>query len=419
MREGWKVVKFSDLFVNPKKAIISGPFGSNLKSAEYKSEGIPLVRLQNVDRWKFINKNIIYITNEKAKELSSHTYKHGDILISKLGVPLGKACIAPKISKEGIILADIVRVRLDSDSVDKKYLVYQINSNYIANQLKSLTTGATRPRVTLKNVRELNFVISPLSEQKQIVAILDKAFTTIDQAKANIEKNIVNAKELFQSKLNDIFSQKGDGWEEKTIDEISTVVNGYSFKSKDFSADNEIKSIKITNVGIMEFVEDLSNNLPASFSKEYSKVKVHEGDLVLALTRTIISGGLKVARVPESYHNSLLNQRVAAIVPNLKLVNSDYLYYYFSSNIVYNYVLANVNTLMQPNLSIKDLKRMTIPITSIEGQSKISTQIEKLSEKTNSLINNYEVKLNDLEELKKSILQKAFSGELTQKEVVV
>tara|TARA_B110000971_G_C19615889_1_gene322474 strand:+ start:207 stop:410 length:204 start_codon:yes stop_codon:yes gene_type:complete len=67
MREDWKKVKFSELFNNPKKAIISGPFGSNLKSAEYQSEGVPLVRLQNVDRWKFINKNIIYITSEKAK----------------------------------------------------------------------------------------------------------------------------------------------------------------------------------------------------------------------------------------------------------------------------------------------------------------------------------------------------------------
>jgi type I restriction enzyme S subunit len=262
-------------------------------------------------------------------------------------------------------------------------------------ELIAQAVGGAQPNISQQKIKNTLIPNISIEEQKQIVAILDKAFTAIDQAKANIEKNIVNAKELFQSKLNAIFSQKGDGWKEKSIDEISKVVNGYSFKSKDFSADNEIKSIKITNVGIMEFVEDSSNNLPLSFLQEYSKVQVHVGDLVLALTRTIISGGLKVARVPESYHNSLLNQRVAAIVPNLSLVNSDYLYYYFSSDIVYNYVLNNVNTLMQPNLSIKDLKRMTIPITSLEGQRKISIQIEGLSEKTNLLISNYEVKLNN------------------------
>ena len=307
------------------------------------------------------------------------------------------------------------------------WLVYNLNFQ----NLMPFVTGMTVPKLSQGNMKKIQIPIPPLSEQKQIVAILDKAFAAIDQAKANIEKNIAYAKELFQSKLNVIFShpstdsggkantEPAEVWEEKKIDEISKVVNGYSFKSKDFSTENEIKSIKITNVGIMEFVEDSSNNLPSSFLKEYLKVKVHEGDLVLALTRTIISGGLKVARVPESYNNSLLNQRVAAIVPNTDLINSDYLYYYFSSNIVYNYVLDNVNTLMQPNLSIGDLKKMPVPITSINNQQEISQQIENLSENNNLLIENYSKKLEDLEDLKKSILQKAFAGELTQKEVLV
>jgi type I restriction enzyme S subunit len=286
----------------------------------------------------------------------------------------------------------------------------------IINYLKPMNYGSTSFLSLQKDLVKIQMPIPPIEEQKQIVTILDKAFAVIDQAKANIEQNIVNAKELFQSKLNDIFSQKGDGWEDENIEVISTVVNGYSFKSKDFSADNEIKSIKITNVGIMKFIEDSSNNLPATFLQEYSKVKVYEGNLVLALTRIIISGGLKVARVPKSCHNSLLNQRVAAIVPDEDLIDSNYVYYYFSSDIVYNYVLDNVNTLMQPNLSINDLKKMTVPITSIGGQRKISAQIEDLSKKINSLICNYEVKLANLEELKKSILQKAFAGELTSPE---
>jgi len=344
--------------------------------------------------------------------------KSGDLIMSCSGT-MGKVAIVPDGIKKGIINQALLKLTPSKD-LDVKYLRYWMSSNDFQESLAKYTVGAAIKNVaSVKILKQIEAPLPLLEEQKQIVALLDQAFTAIDQAKANIEKNIVNAKELFQSKLNAIFSQKGDGWKEKSIDEISKVVNGYSFKSKDFSADNEIKSIKITNVGIMEFVEDSSNNLPLSFLQEYSKVQVHVGDLVLALTRTIISGGLKVARVPESYHNSLLNQRVAAIVPNLSLVNSDYLYYYFSSDIVYNYVLSNVNTLMQPNLSIKDLKRMTIPITSLEGQRKISIQIEGLSEKTNLLISNYEVKLNNIEELKKSILQKAFSGELTQKEVVV
>jgi type I restriction enzyme S subunit len=341
----------------------------------------------------------------------------GDIVMVMSDVPNGKALAKCHIIEENDRYSLNQRIcAIQTKEFDIRFLYYQLNRHPF---LLAFNNGENQSNLRKGDILNCPLWKPSIEVQENIVAILDKTFTSIDQAKANIEKNIVNAKELFQSKLNYIFSQKGDGWEEKSIDEISTVVNGYSFKSKDFSADNEVKSIKITNVGIMEFVEDSSNNLPTSFSQEYSKVQVHAGDLVLALTRTIISGGLKVARVPESYHNSLLNQRVAAIVPNLDLVNSDYLYYYFSSDIVYDYVLSNVNTLMQPNLSIKDLKSMTIPVISIEGQRKISIQIDDLSEKANLLIGNYEVKLKNIEDLKKSILQKAFAGELTENTVAV
>lgn len=361
----------------------------------------------------------IYETKQKITKEGLHKTRlvnEGDFLLSN-SMSFGR----PYIMKTSGCIHDgwLVLKEKEEGLLDKDFLYHLLGSPYIFEQFDKLAAGSTVRNLNISLVSSVSIPIPPLSEQQQIIEILDEAFEAIDQAKANIEKNIENAKELFQSKLNDIFSQKGEGWEEKTIVEICNVVNGYSFKSKDFSAENEVKAIKITNVGIMEFVEDLSNNLPSSFLQEYSKVKVHEGDLVLALTRTIISGGLKVARVPESYHNSLLNQRVAAIVPNIDFVDSDYLYYYFSSDIVYNYVLDNVNQLMQPNLSITDLKRMTVPITSIEGQRKISVQIEDLSEKTNSLINNYQTKLDDVEELKKSILQKAFAGELTNKTVEV
>lgn len=407
MREGWELKKLKEVcrFQN----------GFAFKSRTFRETGTPVVRITNIQAELVDLRKVVFIDRQDYdKDLSKYEIINGDLLIAMSGATTGKIGIHK--SDEVLLLNQRVGKFEPLENLEKQYLFYFLSGKVEENL--AISAGSAQPNLSTEQINNFEIPIPPLKEQKQIVALLDKAFTAIEQAKANIEKNIANAKELFQSKLNDIFSQKGAGWEEKSIDEISTVVNGYSFKSKDFSADNEIKSIKITNVGIMEFVEDSSNNLPSSFLKDYSKVKVHEGDLVLALTRTIISGGLKVARVPESYHNSLLNQRVAAIVPNLKLVNSDYLYYYFSSDIVYNYVLNNVNTLMQPNLSIKDLKRMPIPITSIDVQERISVQIEDLSEKTNSLVNSYEIKLNDLEELKKSILQKAFAGELTNQSAV-
>jgi len=300
------------------------------------------------------------------------------------------------------------------EGLNKRFLFYFCRSF----DFKSMDRGSGRPSLVKSDLLKILMPIPPLPEQKAIVNILDEAFAKIDQAKANIEKNIENAKELFQSKLNEIFSQQGEGWEEKNIEEITTVINGYSFKSKDFSPTNKIKSIKITNVGIKTFVEDTSNNLPSDFLKMYQKVQVQEGDIVLALTRTIISGGLKVAKVPASYNNSLLNQRVAAIVPNNGKVDRNYLYHYFSSDIVYRYVLDNVNELMQPNLSIKDLKNLSVPITNLGLQRKLSFRIDNLSNNLIKMKEMYIAKIESLEELKKSLLQKAFSGELTKSEAI-
>jgi type I restriction enzyme S subunit len=388
MREGWEVRKFEDCLQKVKSS-------------------------KKIPKKKFLADGKYPIVSQE-KELINGFWNNSEHVF-KVDKPIVIFGDHTKIVK--LITFDFVK---GADGIVILLPIDEINSNFFAYQLKNIKLRDLGYARHYRLLKENEIVYPPLPEQKQIVAILDQAFAAIDKAKANIEKNITNAKELFQSKLNAIFShpsagsgQGGDGWEEKKIEEVSKVVNGYSFKSKDFSVENEIKSIKITNVGIMEFVEDSSNNLPFSFLNEYSKVKVCKGDLVLALTRTIIAGGLKVARVPESYHNALLNQRVAAIAPNSDLIDSDYLYYYFSSNIVFDYVLDNVNTLMQPNLSIGDLKKMPVPITSIKRQKEISKQIEDLSEKNNMLINNYNKKLKDLEDLKKSILQKAFAGELT------
>src|SRR5690606_18522750 len=196
------------------------------------------------------------------------------------------------------------------------------------------------------------------------------------------EQNLKNAKELFESYLQGVFENKGDGWETKTIQEITKVVNGYAFASKDFKPTNTVKSVKITNVGVKEFVEEADNYLPEKFKETLKDFQVKEGNIVIALTRTIISAGLKVAVVPASYDGALVNQRVAALVPNEKLVNQNFLYFYLTTSGVAKYVLEHVNTLMQPNLSINDLKNMPVPCPPLKEQQTIVRQLDALRAET-------------------------------------
>lgn len=184
---GWIELELGDLFSLPSDDIVDGPFGSNLKASEYVFTGIPIARLQNIDRNKFVAKNIQYVTNEKSQELARHTFVPGDILITKLGYPLGKACLAPASISKGVLVADVVRARLTHQWVDRNFLCYQINSDYMVEQFKDQTKGTTRPRVNLTQIRSLKSRLCPLPEQTRIVAKLEELLTDLDAGVAELK----------------------------------------------------------------------------------------------------------------------------------------------------------------------------------------------------------------------------------------
>ncbi len=294
---------------------------------------------------------------------------------------------------------------IPNDDIDLDYLNY----NLMLIDFKKYTQGAAIPHIYFKDYQNEPFLWMPLAEQQRIVAYLDQTFAKLNQAKANTLQNLQNAKELFETELRNVF-EKGS-WETKTIQEVTKVINGFAFSSKDFKPTNSIKSIKITNVGVKEFVEEVDNYLPENFAERMKEVQVKEGNIVIALTRTIISAGLKVAVVPASYDGALVNQRVAALVPNEKIINQRYLYNFFNTNAVSKYVLAHVSTLMQPNLSINDLKNLPVPLPNLKEQQEIVAKLDALKTQTQHLESVYQAKLNNIEELYSGILKRAFEGE--------
>lgn len=335
-------------------------------------------------------------------------------MISRLPDPVGRACILPSCKEKMITAVDCTIVRFDSRSLVPHYFNYFAQSCEYLNAVERETSGTTRKRISRSKLGEILIPMPPLVEQERIVGVLDEAFAAIEKAKENAEKNLQNARELFDSTLQAIFTQRGDGWREVPLESVATIINGFAFKSTDFSNRNNIRSIKITNVGIRQFVNGESDNLPDSFAQKHQAVAVKKGSIVIALTRTIISGGLKVAIVPSHYHGALLNQRVAAIEPADNVLSAAFLFGLLSTRYAADYVKARVNTLMQPNLSILDLKTMPIPMPSFRKQEQVAEQLTKIREETQHLESIYRQKLAALEELKKSILQKAFSGELTK-----
>jgi type I restriction enzyme S subunit len=337
-----------------------------------------------------------------------HQYNHEEpqLLVTCRGATCGAVNISDPFSW---ITGNAMVVRPKSEKLLLRFTEYFFRG---AVDLEGVITGAAQPQITRKSLAPIGIPLPPLEEQKRIVAVLDGAFEGLDRARTHIQTNLQNARELFDEYIETAFQADGET-SSVALEEIVDVVSGYSFASGDFNGSNPLKSIKITNVGIREFVEADSAKLPSGFDVEFARFSVPAGSIVIALTRSIIAGGLKVAIVPENFAGALLNQRVAALKCPDDPALRDYLYLFLSSSSVVEYVQKSANTLMQPNLSINDLKRLPIPMPAAQFRNEIIDAARLLSQQSSQLQADYRTKLANLDDLRQSLLQKAFAGELT------
>jgi type I restriction enzyme S subunit len=284
--------------------------------------------------------------------------------------------------------------------------------------------GATgRQRVPLKVMQNISIPLPPLAEQTRIVEKLDAVLFRIDTAIDELQQSLALVDAMFKSRLDKAFNPVGspsnedglyelpEGWGWKQLHTIADVVSGYAFKSEDFSSDIGVPSVKITNVGLGTFIESQDDYLPSDFSTKYNKFAVKQGDIVIALTRPVINGGLKVCRVPKNYNGALVNQRVAAVVYNHEAI-LEYVYWFLLSPMTLEYVVEKSKSLNQPNLSIKDLSKLEVPLPNISEQQKVVEALDALNEQTTQLKTELTAKIGMFNQLKASVLDGAFRGEL-------
>jgi type I restriction enzyme S subunit len=204
--------------------MVDGPFGSSLKASEYVMAGVPIIRLQNVHRRRFLEKDIKYISEAKAAQLARHSYRPGDIVIAKLG-DCGASCIVPESAGSGIIVADIVRFRGDEKRIDHRYLVHFLNAEDALGQVGGMTKGSTRARVNLSDFRDVLVPILPLSEQRRIADILDRA----DAIRRKRKEAIALTEELLRSTFLEMFGDpvtNPKGWRVKPLGDLAEVNRG-------------------------------------------------------------------------------------------------------------------------------------------------------------------------------------------------
>lgn len=293
---------------------------------------------------------------------------------------------------------------LPKEGINLDYLNYSLMSV----DFKKYVTGAAIPHIYFKDYKDEPFLWMPLAEQQHIVSILDEAFAAIAKAKANAEQNLKNAKELFESYLQGVFEKKGEGWEHIRLGDVCQINDGTHFSPKNT---DQGRYMYITAKNIKPYYIDLTK---ISYISEkdhkdiYSRCSPKKGD-VLYIKDGATAGIAALNTLDEEF--SLLSS-VALLKCSSKILNT-FLVHYMNSSIGKKNFLGYVDGAAITRLTLIKIKNIGFPLPPLKTQNAIVQKLDALSFETKKLEKIYKQKLSDLEELKKSILQKAFSGELS------
>ena len=377
-REGWITKCIGDCFSYIKN-------GANIKQ-EKNASGYPITRIETLANGVFNRDRMGYADIFDIGKYNVNVLQDQDILMSHINSKayIGRSVIYQKKENETIIHGmNLLRLIAKKDFLNPQYANYYFKTEYFKNDVAKIRKDAVnQSSMAISDLSKIKMPIPPLPEQSRIVEELDLLSNIIEKKRQQLSELDNLAQSIFYDMFGDPVTNE-KGWEVKKLEDVSSIISGFAFNSSDFSSENTIKAIKITNVGVNEFIED-NMSLPSKYNDKQNYM-VKAGDIVIALTRTVISTGLKRAIVPINYDGALVNQRVAAIIVNEKVVYKSFLYNYLGTDFVKEYVLAHATALMQPNLSINDLKKLPIYFPPLSLQQLFAKKIEAI-EKQKELI---------------------------------
>lgn len=195
----WKKTKLIDVADKNKKwSFIGGPFGSNLKSSDYVENGVRVIQLQNIGDAKFIDDYQIFTSEEKANELLSNNIYPGEIIMSKMGDPVGRACLIPDTHSRYVMCSDGIRLVVDEENHSKYFIYSLINSSQFRALVEKTATGSTRKRIGLDDLKSLPMLVPTKDEQERIADCLSSLDELIAAEEMRLDALKSNKKGLMQ-----------------------------------------------------------------------------------------------------------------------------------------------------------------------------------------------------------------------------
>ena len=354
-------------------------------------------------------------TKPLSAVVGSYTYfADGDVLLAKITPCFenGKLGIADGL-KNGIGFGSSEYFVFRPDpTVSKEWLYYFLSRDTFRVEGAARMSGAVgHKRVSKEFIEDYPIPVPPLAEQQRIVVLLDEAFEGLATAKANAEKNLQNARALFESHLQSVFTQRGPGWVEKNLGDLCEVfADGDWVESKDQSSEG-IRLIQTGNVGQGVFKDraDKARYISEATFKRLRCTEIFDGDCLISRLPDPVG---RSCILPDTGERMITAVDCTIVRFDQKQLLSKFFNHYSQSDDYIRTVAKECTGTTRNRISRSNLALTTIPVPPIAEQKRLASEFDSMREETQRLASLYELKHAALEALKKSLLHQAFTGEL-------
>jgi type I restriction enzyme, S subunit len=399
MKKGWQTKNLGDLC-----DVVGGGTPPKDKPAFYSGD-IPWATVRDM-RQDVITETEFRITKDAVKNSATNIIPSGNVVIATR-VGLGKVCL---LGQDTAINQDLRGIVPHSNkALVVRYLYWWLKS--IADVIVSEGTGATVQGVKLPFVKSLQIPVPPLAEQQRIVGLLDEAFEGLATAKANAEKNLQNARALFESHLQSVFTQgsqsaaegHGPGWVEKPFDEVCAITSTLVDPRKE-------EFLDLTHVGAGNIESKTGVFVDLKTAREEGlisgKFLFDESMVLYSKIRPYL---MKVAR-PD--FEGLCSADMYPLSPIKNVITRDYLFHLLLSKHFTDFAIQGSARAGMPKVNRDHLFAFKVYLPDVKKQKQLAANLDDLHEETQRLARLYERKHAALEALKKSLLHQAFTGAL-------
>jgi len=421
----WQEKRLGFLAMQTRNAFVDGPFGSDLKSDDYLDEGVPLIQLNNIRDGKHILRNMKFISDAKKNNLIRHLALPQDIVIAKMAEPVARAAIVSDEYDEYVIVADCVKLTPNLKVVDLDFLIWAINSDCVRENAELVSTGTTRIRINLGELKKLKVPYPPLSEQIQIRTFLDYETAKIDSLIEKQQQLIQLLKEKRQAVIshavtkglnpNVALKDSGVEWlgqvpEHWTVSKLKYFVNVVDCKH--ITAEFFDEGIPLASIGEVKGWKVNLLNAKLTNEKHYQELidgnrTPQVGDIIYTRNATVGEASLVHSDLPKF----ALGQDVCLIHIIQKLL-PEFLLHFLKSEIIKIQLNSAMVGSTFKRINVDDIRNYLIVIPPAEEQESILKDLSKKIEKYDLLIDFAVQQIKLMQERRTALISSAVTGKI-------